>query len=149
MCSIAVLRDDLISSSLSMRSWCRCLRTIYLLAQCLALIHPQSASTALRRQFIKWDKSPRQLSISSVVSLRASETFTWSRATCRSSVIRRTPSQTFFSTRSAESHRSCQHKKKESLSMSHEGAQRAVGRTPGASGPASTSRSNERAKKHQ
>ena len=36
MCSITVLKDDLISSSLSMRSWCRCLRTIYLLAQSLS-----------------------------------------------------------------------------------------------------------------
>ena len=56
MCSIAVLRDDLISSSLSMRSWCRCLRIIHLLARCLVLIHSQSASTALRRQFINGDK---------------------------------------------------------------------------------------------
>ena len=94
MCSIAVLSEDLISSFLSMRSWCRCLRIIHLLAQSLGLIHPQSASTALRRQFINGDKSPRQLSISSVVSLRAFETFTWSRATCRSSVMRQTPSQT-------------------------------------------------------
>ena len=35
-------------------------------------------------------KSPRQLSISSVANLRASETFTWSRATRHSSVTRRT-----------------------------------------------------------
>ena len=94
MCSIAVLRGDLISSSLSMRSWCRCLRIIHLLAQCLVLTQSQSASTALCRQFINGDKSPRQLSISSVVSLRAFETFTWSRATCRSSVTGRAPSQT-------------------------------------------------------
>ena len=90
MCSIAVLRDDLLSSSLSLRSWCRCLRIIYLQAQCLGLIHTQSASTALCRQFINGDKCPQQLSISSVGSLRALETFTWSRATCRSSVTRRT-----------------------------------------------------------
>ena len=90
MCSIAVLRDDLLSSSLSLRSWCRCLKIIHLLALCLGLMHPYSASTALCRQFINGDRGPRQLYISSVVNLRASETLTWSRATRHSSVTGRT-----------------------------------------------------------
>ena len=40
---------------------------------------------------------------------------------------------------STESHKSSWRKKEGSLSMSHEGARRAVERTPGARGPASTS----------
>ena len=48
---------------------------------------------------------------------------------------------------STESHKSCWHKKEESLSMSHEGARRAVGRTPGTRGPASTSQVPTRARR--
>ena len=82
MCSIAVLGDDLISSSLSVGPGAGSIS--------LGLMHPYGASTAMRRQFINGHKSPRQLSISSVVNLRASETLTWSRATRHSSAIRRT-----------------------------------------------------------
>ena len=54
ICSIAVLRDDMISSSLSMKSWCPWLRITHLLAQCLGLIHPQRASTAFVPSVHHW-----------------------------------------------------------------------------------------------
>ena len=58
-----------------MISWCRWLRITQLLAQSLGLIHPQSASTGFVPSVHQFAQE------SSIVYLRASEKFMWSRAT--------------------------------------------------------------------